>query len=293
MKTSVCTFTSLTISTTSVHSHLMNDTLQQRREALNEYTDSPDYTPQHVARKKRRSLTLPIAIVTLVAAFAGTAVVLMTPAFYETTAPVHIPGSARLPVETPAPIAISSDVPDLVVPASSPTRLEIPSIGFDSAALGDGGPLVEWTQEMNDANNGTLTPGKPWGSTVVWDSTIAGGGLFGTDAQANGIIAAHTTPWTWKELGAFQFLIDVRVNDSVAITTANGRLCYTVTEEATIIPKGQAGAKYRFHDVALVQPGIAYLITCSRERDAGTGATTQNRVVTLQLNQQLTNTGSC
>jgi len=246
-----------------------------------------------MARKKRRSVALPIAIVTLVAAFVGAGVVLTTPAFYGTAPPTHIPGSARLPVETPTSTPAATNTPDVVIASSAPTRLEIPSIGFDSAALGNGGPLVEWTQEMNDANNGTLTPGKPWGSTVVWDSTIAGGGLFGTDAQSNGIIAAHTTPWTWKELGAFQFLIDVRVNDSVAITTTNGKLCYTVTEEATIIPKGQAGAKYRFHDVAQVKPGIAYLITCSRERDAGNGATTENRVVTLQLNQQLTNTGSC
>jgi|GEM_PF-3335547 len=197
------------------------------------------------------------------------------------------------PVEvTPVP---QSAVPesDVVIPASAPVRLEIPSIDFDSSKLageGTSNPIQEWTKAMNDASNGEVTPPDPWDSSLVWDSTVAGGGLFGTDAQSNGRILAHTTPWTWSKLGVFNTLIEVHVGDPVAITTEKGKLCYNVTRSDNTTAKRQLNVIY---DKETVTKGVVYLITCSRAKDQNSGATVNNLVLTLQLNQQQTNTGSC
>lgn len=208
-----------------------------------------------------------------------------------TSAPPHSTASVWHPVEvTPVP---QSAVPesDKVIPASAPVRLEIPSIGFDSSKLSGGtsNPIQEWTKAMNDAAHGEATPPGPWESSLIWDATVANGGLFGTDAQSSGRILAHTTPWTWDKLGAFQHLRDVHIGDAVAITTEKGRLCYNVVASDTV-RKSQVNVVY---DKDKVTPGVVYLMTCDRARDYGNGATVDNRVVTLQLNQQQTNTGSC
>ncbi|MDB5180157.1 MAG: class sortase [Candidatus Saccharibacteria bacterium] len=144
---------------------------------------------------------------------------------------------------------------------------------------------------MNDAKNGEVEPPGKWESSLVWDSTVAGGGLFGTDAQSSGRILAHTTPWTWDKdkQGAFQHLRDVHVGNSVAITTEKGRLCYNVVKLDSVL-KPLLNVVYSKEKVT---QGIVYLITCDRARDYGDGATIKNLVITLQLNQQQTNTGSC
>lgn len=197
------------------------------------------------------------------------------------------------PVEvTPVP---QSAVPenDVVVSASAPIRLEIPSIGFDSSNLagpGTSNPIQQWTEAMNEAGNGQVTPPGAWESSIVWDSTVAGGGLFGTDVQSSGRILAHTTPWDWSKLGAFNTLINVRVGDPVAITTEKGKLCYVATESDNTTSKSQLNVVYSKETVI---DGTVYLITCSRAIDRNVGATVNNLVVTLQLNQQQTNTGSC
>jgi hypothetical protein len=197
------------------------------------------------------------------------------------------------PVEvTPVPQSAVSES-DLVIPASAPVRLEIPNISFDSSKLAGGtsNPIQQWTKAMNDAAKGVVTPPGKWESSLVWDSTVAGGGLFGTDAQSSGRILAHTTPWTWDKdkQGAFQHIRDVHVGNAVVITTEKGRLCYNVTKLDSVL-KSQVNVVYGKDAVI---PGIVYLMTCDRPLDYGEGATTHNLVVTLQLNQQQTNTGSC
>jgi hypothetical protein len=192
---------------------------------------------------------------------------------------------------TPVP---PSAVPEsnVVIPASAPMRLEIPSINFDSSKLAGGtsNPIQQWTKAMNDAGNGIVTPPGPYASSIVWDSTVAGGGLFGTDAQSNGRILAHTTPRDWNPLGAFTSLNLVHVGDPVVITTEKGKLCYEVTKSDGLTRKNQLNVVY---DKEKVIPGVAYLITCNRTSDNPHGPTTNNLVITLQLNQQQTNTGSC
>jgi sortase (surface protein transpeptidase) len=102
---------------------------------------------------------------------------------------------------------------------------------------------------------------------------------------------AHTTPWGWEEQGVFNNLIDVHVGDRVAITTNEGRLCYNVIAKDTETPKNQLNITYSKEEV---KPGIVYLITCSRAKDLDDWlATKDNLVLTLQLDQQATNTGSC
>jgi hypothetical protein len=197
------------------------------------------------------------------------------------------------PVEA-APVPRSA-VPEsnIVIPASPPVRLQIPSIGFDSSTLagkGKSNPIQEWTEAMNNAANGEATPPGPWWSSVIWDSTVAGGGLFGTDAQSDGRILAHMTPNSWNPLGAFQGLRNVHIGDSVAITTQKGKLCYNVVASDTV-KKDLLNVVY---DKTVVLKDTAYLITCDRlVTDTGNRATTENLVITLQLNQQQTNTGSC
>lgn len=141
---------------------------------------------------------------------------------------------------------------------------------------------------MDDASNGEVTP--PDSTTLVWDSTVAGGGLFGTDAQSSGRILAHTTPRDWSKLGAFTNLNLVHIGDIVAITTEKGKLCYNVTRSDATTPKPQLNVVY---DKETVIKGVVYLITCSRTADNPHGPTKNNLVLTLQLNQQQTNTGSC
>jgi hypothetical protein len=181
----------------------------------------------------------------------------------------------------------------VVIPASAPVRLQIPSIDFDSSKLagkGTSNPIQQWTKAMNDAAHGEATPPGHWWSSIIWDSTVAGGGLFGTDAQSNGRLLAHMTPNNYNPLGAFQGLRDVHIGDPVVITTETGKLCYNVVASDTV-KKGLLNVVY---DKKVVLKDIAYLITCDRlATDHGNGPTTENLVLTLQLNQQQTNTGSC
>jgi hypothetical protein len=213
-------------------------------------------------------------------------------------ATTSVPPHATAPVwhhvkATPVP---QSAVPksNVVIPASAPVRLQIPSINFDSSKLagkGTSNPIQKWTKAMNDAANGEATPPDPWWSSVIWDSTVAGGGLFGTDAQSSGRILAHTTPETWSPVGPFTYLKRVHLDDLVIITTANGgKLCYNVTKSDSSVPKGQLNVMY---DKGKVTKGVVYLITCYRPDGQNTGPTVNNLVITLQLNQQQTNTGSC
>lgn len=208
---------------------------------------------------------------------------------------------APLVIPTWHPIAVPSSVPqpavpeNKVIPASAPVRLEIPNISFDSSMLGGrtSNSIQQWTKAMNDAAHGVVTPPGAYNTSIVWDSTVAGGGLFGTDVQSNGRILAHTSPYdrALVDQGVFNPLDKVRDGNPVAITTANGgKLCYNVLKVDKLTPKDQLNVVYNKETVI---PGLVYLITCSRPEGQVNGATKNNLVVTLQLNQQQTNTGSC
>lgn len=175
---------------------------------------------------------------------------------------------------------------DATIPASKPERLEIPSIGFDSAKY----ELTEWDQAKDDANNGVVDP-QPWATAVVWDSTVFGGGQPGTDSSgAPPRFLAHTTPASWSTQAPFSHLREVRVGDPVAITTERGLLCYNVVDSGTVY-KTELNVVYS-KEIPL--PGIVLLITCDRPPDLSDyEATKDNLVITLQLSQQSTNTGSC
>lgn len=205
-----------------------------------------------------------------------------------------LPSTASVwrPVE--APPVPQSAVPesDIVIPASAPTRLEIPTIGFDSSKLNGGGTsnaIQQWTQAMDKAVKGEVDPPGNMATSLVWDSTVFGGGLFGTDPQSSGRILGHTTPWSWDKdkQGVFQHLRDVKIGDPVAITTEKGRLCYSVAKVDSVL-KPQLNVIFD-----KTAQGEKLLITCDRARNYGEGATSHNLVVTLQFQQQQTNTGSC
>ena len=213
-------------------------------------------------------------------------------AYMRSQAPLH--ESVWRPAPEPTPISPTA-VPeeDKVINASAPLRLELPTIGFDSAALvpeGQSNPILEWTQAMDDANGGFVRPPDPWESSMVYDSTVAGGGLPGTNVATTPRILAHTSPWEEPVLGAFNFLPDLKIGDPAAITTAEGRLCYKVIATETVL-KDLLNVVF---DKKEVRPGIVLAISCNRPEDLkGWFATTENRVVTLQLDQQATNAGGC
>jgi hypothetical protein len=244
------------------------------------------------ASKASKAL-VPVLALIAVAALTASAFILMGARAATTSVPPHATAPVWHHVKaTPVP---QSAVPksNVVIPASAPVRLQIPSINFDSSKLAGKGisnPIQKWTKAMNDAANGEATPPGPWWSSVIWDSTVAGGGLFGTDAQSDGRILAHMTPNSYNPLGAFQGLRNVHLGDPVVITTQTGKLCYHVVASDTV-KKDLLNVVY---DKKVVLKGIVYLITCNRlETDHGTRATTENLVITLRLNQQQTNTGSC
>lgn len=246
----------------------------------------------------------PKVLVALAAAVTVVGIVFVTVAFTSNSTGQLAPPPAVVP--TWHPIVGPSSVPQPAVPekknkvvqASAPVRLEIPSLvfkdgkSFDSSTLagpGTSNSIQQWTKAMNDAYNGQVTPAGHYESSIVWDSTVAGGGLFGTDAQSNGRLLAHTTPRDWSPLGAFNPLDQVHIGDIVAITTQKGRLCFKATKNESV-PKDQLNVVY---NKEVVIAGVVYLITCDRTPDNPHGPTKDNLVVTLQLNQQLTNTGSC
>ena len=228
--------------------------------------------------------------------------VVTNPDFHETQPPppVVIPESSWHPAPPTSTATPTADEPDVVVQPGIALRLQVRSIDFDSATIGPGGtpaPIIPWTEDMNRAHGRVLTPPTPYETGIVQDQTVVNGGLFGTDVNSNGIIAAHATPWTWPEekLGAFQQLPDIHIGDIVQIDTTEGTLCYTV-KETSVLPKGKQVAAYRSESHVVV-PGEVYLIVCYRTRDHEVGATKENFIATLQLDQQLTNgaasTGSC
>ena len=224
----------------------------------------------------------PVGLATAVASFWIASA--LTPA---PSSPVWHPVEV-LSTPSATPSTEQSTVPeeDVSIPASKPERLQIPSINFDSNNY----ELLEWDQAKDEAHNGLVDP-KPWATAIVWDSTVAGGGQPGTDAAgAPPRFLAHTTPGGWSTQAPFGHLREVRVGDPVAITTERGLLCYNVVDSSTA-PKGQLNVVYS-KEISL--PGIVLLITCDRPPGMlDNQNTTDNRVVTLQLNQQSTNAGSC
>ena len=185
--------------------------------------------------------------------------------------------------------------PDIALSASAPTRLEAPNISFDSHDfLGQGVPLMKWTQEMDDANDKVIRP-DPWPTAVIWDaSTNHGcGGIPGTEPQSQPFcILAHTSPESWGQPAPFNSLRKLVVGDPIAVTTDKGRLCYTVVSSETIL-KGVLDDTLKAR-LAAGTAADGWLITCNRPDDwPDELGTKDNRVVGIQLNQQATNTGTC
>lgn len=263
---------------------------------------------RHMAREtgKLWHTLLVVFVIPLVIAGMVTGItwVATDPAFREPPAAKPIP--VFTPNPDPTPTAAPTDIPDVVSAAAMVTRIEIPYIKFDSNNVvlppGQVDTIEPWTFDDNRDHNGQLTPGA-FESSIKQDLTVPGGGLVGTDtlATTNPLIAGHTTPYYWEKLGVFQPMINVIVGNTVAFTTPNGRMCYVVTgvdnttsKSARVmvgeVEMSAVDAKYRY---ATPIPGRAYIVTCYRPDVNSTGPTTENLVLILQFNQDLTNTGQC
>ena len=258
-------------------------------------------------KKKRLDLVVYLAIITVLAIPAT--YILTSPSFRQDIA--RAPEPTRVPFEQPT--VAPTTVPDVDIASGPITGLEFDSVGFNSANLvlpsWQTEPIIRWTEQDNIANNGKLTPPNPDSSSIVWDSTVPGGGEVGTDVQTSATIVGHTSPYrkAGEPLGVFQPLMKVEVGDPATVVNAHGRLCYTVaavdetirkdsiidTNGNGVIDKGdmyEIDAKYRYADPV---PGTIYVITCSRLNDGNNGPTTHYRVLVLKINQGAINAGSC
>ena len=177
--------------------------------------------------------------------------------------------------QRPAPERSASPaaVPDVVISASAPLRLRVPSIGID-------GPVLEYTQTMIDELGGFDPPEL---TTISWDTTIPGG-LAGTDATNTLYLYGHSS----VNEAVFNGLQDVPSGAVASIDTANGRLCY-VEQKALKLAK----AEYKYNDeLTDAIPNRLVLVSCYRPVGYDpNAATVQNIVLVLQLDQDKTNAG--
>ena len=190
------------------------------------------------------------------------------------TAPSNTPTPtiSRLAPATPvAPSAVPTA--DVVVQASAPLRLKVPSIGLD-------GSVSEYTQEMIDENDGFDPPEL---SMISWDTTIPDG-LAGTDAANTVYLYGHS----WVDVAVFNDLKNLQPGAVASISTANGTLCY-VAQKTLRLNK----AEYKTNDeLTNAIPNRLVLVSCYRPGGYNPdAATVQNIVVVLQLDQEKTNVG--
>jgi len=226
---------------------------------------------------------------------------ILTNAYVRSMTPPPVAVPTWHPVEAAPVLPSAAPEEDVEYKAAIPLRVQVPSVDFDSEAVVPKkatNVITEWTKAMNDAYNGVVQIFGPWDSALVWDSTVKGGGLIGTDVETNGRIIGHTAPWGARDqktgdpiLGVFNPLHGVKEGDIVAITTKAGTLCYNVKKKDTDTPKDKLNVVYPKDEV---HPGIVYLITCYRPEDwPDEYATVNQLVLTLELNQQSTNAGTC
>lgn len=173
----------------------------------------------------------------------------------------------------PQPSGSPAAVPDVVISASAPLRLRVPSIGIDGA-------VSEYTQSMIDELGGFDPPEL---TTISWDTTIVGG-VAGTDATNTLYLYGHSS----VNDAVFNDLQDVAAGAVASVDTANGRLCYVEQKSLKL-----AKAEYKYNDeLTDAIPNRLVLVSCYRPVGYDpNAATVQNIVLVLQLDQDKTNAG--
>ena len=238
------------------------------------------------------------------------ALIILTPQGVHQAIPSPAPGPTTQYTEierTPPP----TNLPDIIPEPAAPTRLQVPSVGFDSDALvlpaAQTERIIEWTAAMNKANNYRLEAPEPGSTTMVWDSTVTGGGLCGANVQTSCLITGHTSPNVWKVQGVFQPLMKVLPGNPIALTTETGLLCGYVdhiditskSEKVDVDVNGDGATESEYlsdykYRLGPAQPGFWYIAFSNREPDdKTTNATTHLRVLVVRFDQDQTNTGSC
>ena len=282
----------------------------RKEQILNEDIPSGNIVEVTVPKVRRRLSLLEIICIVLVPVLVIVIIVAALDVFTPSAAPVATPTHTYTPPErveierTPPPV----DLPDIVYAAGVPTRLQIPTRSFDTDTLvlpaTQTERIIQWTQEMNMAHGGGINPPQPWSTSVVWDSTVAGGGLFGPSADTRHVMACHVTPNTWPEdkIGACQTLLKAEAGDPVAVTTTEGLLCGRITK-VDVIPKNnkiKVGERWMYlsdykYRLSPPTPEEWFVIgLCNRlEDDQTTNATTENKFLIIQYDQDQTNTGAC
>jgi LPXTG-site transpeptidase (sortase) family protein len=169
------------------------------------------------------------------------------------TATTAAPDRTRVPEPATGPV---------VVPASRPVRLEVPTLGLSAAVRASTAAEVA-------AAGGAVHPTTLW--EVVWWSE---GGAPGTDADNTVYLYGHT----WREPAVFNGLRRLHRGDEVRVVTAHGVLRYLVDDVFTVTKADFPTAP----KVSAVVPGRLLLVGCFRQT-GGEVATTRNLVVTAQL----------
>ena len=238
------------------------------------------------------------------------ALVVLTPSPAPISTPSPTPESTTQYVDietTPPP----TNLPDIVPEPAAPIRLQVPSVEFDSDALvlpaNQTERIIKWTDAMNKANGNRLEAPEPGSTTMLWDSTVTGGGLCGANIPTSCLITGHTSPNVWEKKGVFQPLMKVQPGNPIALTTETGLLCgfvdhIDITSKKEMVDVDIDGNgvtesvylsdyKYRLGEA---QPGFWYIAFSNRELDdMTTNATTHLRVLVVRFDQDQTNTGAC
>lgn len=222
-------------------------------------------------RTRPHSSTAAAAVVLTAAA-----AVLVLPSFAPTATSVPTGAAALVPAPAVVPAPVVSAPADRAgaaspgavltaapgVPQSPPARIDVPAIDLSAR-------VEPYTSEDVAAAGGAVRPPDLW--TISW---WTGGGTPGTDSDNTVYLYGHT----WREPAVLNRVGELDPGDEIVVTTAGGRLTYTVEDVFTVdkpeLPDSPG--------VAEAVPGRLLLIGCHRET-GDERTTTRNVVVRATL----------
>jgi len=182
----------------------------------------------------------------------------------------------EVPIVAPSPQP--EETPQVVIPSSTPLRLEVPKIGVNAE-------VEVYTSEMRAARGGYDPTTR---DIVSWDAAIDPIGAPGTDSENTVYLHGHSS---WVD-AVFNDLGDLEEGDTASVQTEEGTLYYRVVESFSV-PKVSSDGKIGFADHETVVekvPGRLILVGCDRTpKDNEQRVSAKNVVVVvMELDMELT-----
>lgn len=226
-------------------------------------------------RKSRTSafLWIPVFVLTTAAVYFAYANVdnnTETPTVVARQHPAVESPPPEVPIET-SPTPQLEEISQVEIPASTPLRLEVPSIGVNAE-------IEVYTPEMREARGGYDPTTR---DIVSWDATITPMGAPGTDSQNTVYLHGHSS---WVD-AVFNDLGDLANGDLALVTTENGTIYYSVVEKFSV-PKVSRDGKIGFadHDTVVEKvPGRLILVGCDRTTEDNAQRVSAKNVVVVVL----------